>query len=425
MCSLLYNVFLHLVTVVLSPALFVLILLDKYNIRERLGFWKLPPGDRPEGVVWFHAASMGEVTALATVVDEVKKAHPQLRVAVSTTTISGQNRAMEFIPTAEFVFLAPLDLPWAIQRTLQRLHPSALIITETELWPNTIRMAKACGCRIALINGRMSDTSKTRYRMIKGCITSLLQRFDLLCVQTKIDRDHFIELGAHSEHVFILGNIKLDLLRFLAGQKKSELSKGSFGIPASSKVIVAGSTRPGEEAMLISNYTRIHEAEPATVFIIAPRHLDRLSEVEGLLTEQGLPVSRRTRIDGSTAIDSGILLLDTMGELSSIYSFADLAFVGGSLVPLGGHNPLEPAMWGIPVLFGPYRDNVRQLTDWLLQEQGGIEIRDGDDFTETVIRLLRNPDERKRRGTAALKVVQSKAGVSTRTVQLLQEVGIL
>lgn len=421
---LLYNIILHLMILVLSPALLIMMLFNMYNIRERLGFWTVREGQKPEEVVWFHAASMGEVTALATVVDEFHKAYPQLGVAVSTTTTSGQDRARELIPSAAYMFLAPLDIPWAVNRVLRRFQPSALIITETELWPNTIRRAKTSGCQIALINGRMSEKSIAGYRLVKGFMKQILTRLDLLCVQTGVDRDRFVRFGAEPEKTIILGNIKFDQGRSLSGKKKSPWNKGTLGIGPGSRVIVAGSTRPGEEELLMAGFVRIQEAEPSAVLIIAPRHLDRLSEVEQLLTDGGHRYLKRTQIDDFTSIDSGYLLVDTMGELSDMYALADLAFIGGSLVPLGGHNPLEPAMWGIPVLFGPYRDNVRQQTDWLIQEQGGIEIQDARDFAETVLRLLRDPEEREMRGQAALKVVEEHSGISTRTVRFLRDFNI-
>lgn len=421
----LYNILLHLTVVVASPFLLLMVLFNRYNLRQRLGSFKSGSEALGGRGVWFHAASMGEVAALATVVDEIKRWCPLVRVAVSTTSATGQRRAKELIPSAEGLFLAPLDLPWAVDRVLRRLQPTSLLLTETELWPNMIVRAKHRGCKVALINGRMSPKSVDRYRRVKGLMSALLDRFDLLCVQTETDRDRFLALGADPERVAVLGNLKFDLLRFLASQTKSTVTRESLGIPSRSKVIVAGSTRPGEEEILLPGYTKVREAQGETVFIMAPRHLDRIGEVERILSNRGMEFTSRSRTDNTVSIDSGIILLDTMGELTQVYSFADVAFVGGSLVPCGGHNPLEPAMWGVPVLFGPHRDHVRQLTDLLIQQQGGIEIKNGDDFADTVIRLLKDPDERERRGRSALKVVEDHSGVATRTVQVLRHHGVL
>ena len=421
----LYNILLHLFCIVFSPILLLMILFNLYDIRQRLGYWALDCDFSPGDGVWFHAASMGEVTALATVIREIKKTLPQTHIAVSTSTVTGQNRSKELIPSADCIFLAPLDIPWAVNRVLRRLRPKALILTETELWPTLIIRSKGRGCKIGLINGRMTEKSARRYEWGKGLIQHTLKCFDLVCVQTESDRDRFIAFGADPGKTVVLGNIKFDLLRFLATLKKTDLTKESLSIAPHSQVVVAGSTRPGEEDIILSSFDRITDSQGDVVLIIAPRHVDRIGEVEQLLIKHRLEFTRRSSIHETAPRHSGVILLDTMGELSQIYSFADIAFVGGSLVPLGGHNPLEPAMWGVPVLFGPHRDNVRQICNLLIEGKGGIEIQDGQEFAAIVLRLLQDEDERKMRGEAALRVVEVNSGVSTRTVQLLHERGVL
>ncbi|UCE18910.1 MAG: 3-deoxy-D-manno-octulosonic acid transferase [Gemmatimonadota bacterium] len=421
----LYNVALYAVALVFSPILLLMMLLNVCNLRQRFGFWNHSCDTPAQDVVWCHAASMGEVTALATVVHELKKTLPQLSIAISTTTMTGQNRARELIPSAACIFLAPLDLHWAVHRVLRRLRPKALILTETELWPNMTVQARRWGCNVGLINGRMSEKSVRRYRPVKGLMKHVLKGFQLVCVQTELDSDRFLVYGARPENTVILGNIKFDMFRFLAALKTSHLTKESLRIAPQSKVIVAGSTRPGEEEVLLSSFSTIKEDQDECVFILAPRHMDRISEVEHILLEHHLEFVKRSSLKTSTRVTSGIILLDTMGELSQIYSLADVAFVGGSLVPLGGHNPLEPAMWGVPVLFGPHRQNIRHITDLLIHEGGGLEIKSRDEFTTTVLQLLKNPDERKKRGEAAHRVVEAHSGVSSRTVRLLREHGIV
>ena len=425
MMVILYNVLLHLIGIVLSPLLLILTLFNKYDLRQRLGYWEFTCDTLPGEILWFHAASMGEVTALATVVHEIKNAFPDRNIVISTTTLTGQHRAKELIPFAACIFLAPLDFPWTVNRVLRRLRPRTLILTETELWPNMILQAKRWGCKIGLVNGRMTEKSTKHYKRIKGLLQHILKCFDLLCVQTELDKDRFLMFGADRQRIVILGNMKFDLLRFLVRQRRSNLTKESLGIGAPAKVIVAGSTRPGEEQILLSSFDKMKARQGYLVLFIAPRHLDRIGEVEHILSEHKLTFTRRSDIDKGTSLTSGIILLDTMGELSQIYSFADVAFVGGSLVPCGGHNPLEPAMWGVPVLFGPHRDNVRQITNLLIEQKGGIEIQSGDELAATVIRLLEDADERKMRGKAALKVVEANSGVSTQTAWLLHERGLL
>ena len=420
-----YNILLHVIILLLSPILLLLSLLNTFNLRQRLGFQEYACGSSEENIIWFHAASMGEVTALATVVYEIQKAFPTLRVAVSTTTVTGQVRAKKLIPSAHCIFLLPLDIPWAVSRVLRRLRPHALVLTETELWPNLIVQAHHRGCNLALINGRMSEKSVPRYRLIKGLVKHILTCLHLMCLQTERDRDRFVTLGADPERTIILGNIKFDLLRFLATLKKFDLTRESLGIAPPWKVIVAGSTRPGEEEILLSSFHKIKEVVGECVLILVPRHVDRINEIEGILAAHQFDFTVRSRIGTPKPFSGDVILVDTMGELSHLYSLGDVAFVGGSLVPLGGHNPLEPAMWGVPVLFGPHRDNIRHITELLIEEKGGIEIKNSDEFALTVLQLLQDPDERNMRGQAAQRVVEANAGVSTRTAQLLRERGIL
>jgi 3-deoxy-D-manno-octulosonic-acid transferase len=259
---------------------------------------------------------------------------------------------------------------------------------------------------------------------MKGILVSLVKKLDLLCVQTEMDGERFSTFGADREKITVLGNLKFDLLQYLAMERGSKPTRSSFGISPEAKVIVAGSTRPGEEKIWLSAFKQIANKMGKVVLILAPRHLDRIAEIESLLTMEGLAYSKRSQIDVAAAGESGgIILLDTMGELLQVYSFADVAFVGGTLASFGGHNPLEPAMWGIPVLFGPHRDNIRDISNLLLQEGGCIEVTDDGDISETVLHLLQHSDERRMRGEAARRVVEANAGVARKTAQLLQERG--
>ncbi len=420
-----YNIGIHIVAIVLSPILLVLFGLNRCGLRQRLGFWgKRTPV--PDGrVVWCHAASMGEITALAPIARDIMEMCPDTSIAVTTTSATGLARARELMPFASLINLAPLDFPWAIRRVLKFLQPTSLILIETELWPNMIITARRRGCHVALINGRMSDSSARGYRLARGFFSSLLGKLDLLCIQTDADRERFAAFGVDQKMMATLGNLKYDLLYFLARQHGPKPRRSSFGITPETKVIVAGSTRPGEEAIWLAAFPRIAAETDKVILILAPRHLDRIGQIEHLLAEAGLTCRKRSEMDGSSVFDSGIILLDTMGELLQVYSLADVAFVGGTLAPFGGHNLLEPAMWSVPVLFGPYQDNVHDIASLLLQEGGGIEVRDDDDIVRTVLHLLRNPDVRRSQGQAAYRIIEAKAGVSKKTVRLLQERGIL
>jgi 3-deoxy-D-manno-octulosonic-acid transferase len=350
---------------------------------------------------------------------------PNTAIAVTTTSATGLRQARELMPFASSITLAPLDVPWAIRRVLQFLQPAALILIETELWPNMITMARRRGCPVALVNGRMSDNSVRSYRWARGFFSRLLGKLDLVCVQTEADRERFAGFGVSQEKMATLGNLKYDLLYFLSRKHGPKPTRSSFGISPQARVIVAGSTRPGEEAIWLRAFRRIAAEKDPVILILAPRHLDRIGQIENLLAETGLTFRKRSEIDASGILESGILLLDTMGELLQVYSLADVAFVGGTLAPFGGHNLLEPAMWSVPVLFGPYQDHVRDIAALLLQEGAGIEVNDDDDIVRAVSHLLDHPEVRRSKGQAAYRIIEGKAGVSKKTVRLLQERGIL
>lgn len=422
-----YNFLLHIIVIVATPVIFLWTMFNHQGMRERLGF--LPKGSlislRQRRAIWFHAASMGEVGVVATVVPEVRKAKPNRAIVVSTMTTTGYQRAKQLIQDADLIFHAPLDVPIIIQSILHRLNPVALILTETEMWPNLILEARKFGSHIALINGRISPRSFHCYRLMRKFMSQVLAKFDLFCMQTSEDRDRIISLGANPQRTNVIGNLKFDLLRFLRRSVGPSHIRRPFCLSTISKVLVAGSTRPGEEEIIVDVYLKAQKWLENLVLILAPRHLKRIGEVEHLLVRKGVDFHRRTLHPWTSPMEKGVLLLDTMGELPTVYAIADLAFVGGSLVPLGGHNPLEPAVYGIPVLFGPYMDHTRESADLLLKAGGAITIEDTLDFAENVIRILHDSEERKQRGEAAFKAVANGCGASIKTVDLLIENGVI
>lgn len=409
------------------PLILLWALFNRQGMRERLGFLpsKVVTRFRGKGTVWIHAASVGEVGIVATLVPELKRTRPDWAVVVSTMTTTGYQRAKRLIKEADLVFYAPLDLPPIIRRILNNLAPTVLLLTETELWPNLILEAKRFGTRIALINGRLSPRSSRRYRLIKGLMGQVLAHFDLLCVQTPEDRDRMVSLGADHWTVLVTGNLKFDLVQFLHQDVAPDRVRDSFYLADSSRVLVAGSTRPGEEEVVLDAYLEARDRLNNLVLVLAPRHLNRVREVEQLLVKKGLAFHRRTSSPRGSPMDQGVLLLDTIGELSMVYGMADLAFVGGSLLPFGGHNPLEPAAYGVPVLFGPYMDHTRESAELLLKSGGGIAVKGAKDLADHVVRILQDPWERKWRGEAALRVVTNGCGVAARTVKYLVTWGII
>lgn len=422
-----YNLVLRLGVLLLAPVWMTAAVLSKRmrtGLGTRLGF---PPsalreglGDLPRPRVWFHAASVGELSAIAPVAAAVQERMPNAVLVVSTMTVNGLALAAERIPVAALAFLVPLDLRGAVRRMLLRVEPDLLVIGETELWPNLVRETKRRGCQLALVNGRLSERSLRRYRHVRGLMRQVLDRFDLLAVQTEHDGERFVALGANPQRVKVTGNVKADQGR---GATPASL-RAELRLGPDQPVWVAGSTRPGEEAIVLEAFARVREQVPEAVLLLAPRHLERLREVERLLAEHRLSFSRRSRVPGEL-LSFPVILLDTLGELAGLYGLGQAAFVGGSLVPLGGHNPLEPAALGVPVLFGPHMEHFAQTAE-LLQRRGGARVvTHAEELAREVTALLLDPEEARRRGELARHAVSSQRGAAAVTAELLQKLMLI
>jgi len=423
----LYNLLLTLVFFISFPYLLLRALIGKHGIGERMG--RLPTSKianlLSQKVIWFHAASMGEVKALSTIVPLLKKHSPEYVPVISTLTRSGKGEAERTLKDAGMVFFLPLDLRVFVKKALKTLRPVALILVETELWPNLIREAKRSGCFVALINGRISSRSFKRYLLSKGLFRRVLSHLDLLCMQSEEHRERIQLLGAEPNKVKVLGNLKFDRLSSAGTTKDKKSMRELLRIPDHWKVIIGGSTRSGEERVLIEVFKKLKEIYSQLLLILAPRHLDRLKQVERIISNSGLGFIKRSQLESGSFRDlSGgktpeVILLDTWGELSEIYVVADVAFVGGSLVPIGGHNLLEPAIYGIPVLFGPFVDHFQQEAKILTKSGGGIMVKDQEELFFHLSTLLFDEEKRKKLGAKAREALRKKTGVSAKTVELI------
>jgi 3-deoxy-D-manno-octulosonic-acid transferase len=423
-----YNLVLRLGSVLLSPVWVPAALFARQvrtGLGTRLGF---PPrvlrealGDLPRPRVWFHAASVGELSAIAPVAAAFQERMPNAVLMVSTMTLNGLALAAERVPSAARTFLVPLDLRGAVRRMLRWVEPDLLVIGETELWPNLVREAKRRGCQLALVNGRLSERSHDRYRRVRGLMRQVLGRFDLLAVQTERDAERFLSLGANPQRVKVTGNVKAD--QDGPGADLDAL-RAELRLTPELPVWVAGSTRPGEEALVLEAFAQVRTQVPEAVLILAPRHLERLREVERLLAEHKLAFSRRSRVPGEL-LAFPVILLDTLGELARIYGLGRVAFVGGSLVPQGGHNPLEPAVLGVPVLFGPHTEHFAQTAEVLQRKGGARTVADAGELARAVTALLQDPEEARRRGELARRAVSSQRGAAAATAELLQKLMLI
>jgi 3-deoxy-D-manno-octulosonic-acid transferase len=397
---------------------------QKYRegIRERLG--RVRPGlssaphRRP--VIWLHAVSVGEVLAVSRLVGELDRAFPTHRVMISTTTRTGQALARERFG-ADRVFYCPLDLPWAVRAYLNALRPALLILAETEFWPNLLQGCFRRGIPVAVVNARISDRSWPRYQMLQRLWRPILGRLTRVLAQSQIDAQRLRALGCPPQAVSVAGNLKFDV-RVAQEAEVTRLLR-----PASTRFLVAGSTLDGEEAALLEAWPRLLAADPNLAMVLAVRHPERFAAVAALLDRSGVRWTRRSSWktnppDPQRPLRPGeILLLDTIGELASVYSLAAVAFIGGSLVPAGGHNPLEPAQFAVPIVMGPHYANFRAITEDLLAHEA-MRIAAPDNLAQLLLDLLANPDEARAMGARARQIFEQQAGATTRCLDAIRRI---
>jgi len=450
-----YSILLFLFLLFSSPYfLFRMVTKGKYKkgLRQRLGF--IPPlctgaGFIPqvknEDFIWVHAVSVGEVIAASPIIDAIRKRFPKYSFLISTVTNTGQDMARKAISDPKEIIYFPLDFKWIVNKVLKSIKPKLFIMVETELWPNFIRETKKRKIPLAVVNGRISPGSFKGYRIIRPFLKRVLSNIDLFSMQSKLDEERIISLGAPEEKVHTTGNVKFDGLK-TESPNKERLAE-ELNLSLKDLVLVAGSTHPKEEEIILDIYQKAKEEFPSLRLILAPRHPERIPEVESLCKNRSLSYIRRSQLLrtprqrrglaplGRTNSPLGIssplgtrgelrtstILLDTIGELAKIYSLATIVFVGGSLIPIGGHNILEPAALGKAPLFGPYMHNFIESARLLLEGRGGIQVRNREELLEKTLGLLKNAKEREKLGERAQRIVKGHQGASERTVELIEK----
>jgi 3-deoxy-D-manno-octulosonic-acid transferase len=412
-----YNVALVVALVVSAPWwLFRMATTHKYRegLAARLG--RVPKALRKQAaerpVVWLHAVSVGEVLAVSRLVSELDRALPDVQVLISTTTRTGQTLARERFG-AHRVFYCPLDLPWAVRAYLAALRPRLLILAETEFWPNMLSGCYRRGVPVAVVNARISDRSWPRYRRLRGLWKPFLERLSAVKAQSGTDAERLVAIGCRVEAVSVAGNLKFDVRAAQEAEATRLLRAGGEGL----RFIVAGSTLEGEETALLEAWPQLVQACSQLVLALAPRHPERFAAVAALLEKSGIGWVRRSTWNEARPVEAGqVVLLDTIGELASVYSLAAVAFVGGSLVPAGGHNALEPAQFGIPIVMGPHYQNFRAIVEDL-RTHDAIRIVQKEELAQTVIELLNHPGEAAALGSRARQVFEAQAGATARCVE--------
>jgi 3-deoxy-D-manno-octulosonic-acid transferase len=395
--------------------------LGKYRagFRERLG--AVPERLQcasATGCVWIHAVSVGEVLAISQLVAELRNANPEREVFVSTTTATGQQLARQRFG-ADRVFYMPLDFRFALRPYFTALRPSLLVLAEAEFWPNLVHSAKKNGLAVAVVNARVSDRSFPRYRRFRRLFSGVLSEIDLFLAQTEEDARRLKEIGAPERRVAVSGNLKFDIRLSSSSTLAQELRNA---ISRDSHVLICGSTAEGEEELVLAAFREVLQQLPSTVMVLAPRHPERFDKVANLIVAEGLKLVRRSgwNSESERCVPAGtIFLLDSVGELASVYAIADVAFVGGSLVPLGGHNILEPAQHGVAVLTGPHTQNFREIVR-IFEQGGGLRVASAENLGAIFIELLSNGQERNKLGQQARELFLKNTGATQRTLAALQ-----
>ncbi len=374
------------------------------------------PRSRPDRVIWIHAVSVGEVIAVSGLVEGMRHAFPQHRVLVSTTTDTGQELARKRFGE-ENVFYFPMDFALTIRPYLQALQPELVVLAEAEFWPNFLRLAHASGARIAVVNARISDRSLPRYLRFRWALRKMLAHVDLFLAQTAEDGARLQSIGANAERVQVTGNLKFDVTLPTPPPIVDSLRR-SLAAEGAGPVLVCGSTVEDEEPPLLKAFENLRVAHPRAVMILAPRHPERFDDVAILVRQLGIPAVRRSQWN-EQALAGGVLLVDTIGELAALYALADVAFVGGSLVPRGGHNIIEPAQHGLAIVTGNHTENFRDIVA-LFQSRDAVRIAGLAELPLTLMQLLADEAERRALGRRALETLRSQMGATARTLAELQ-----
>lgn len=389
------------------------------HCQERLGYVE----SLPEPVIWVHAVSVGETIAAAPLVRALLKRKPEIPILMTAMTSTGAARARALFGDQVRYAFSPVDTPGAVRRFVDRVQPSALVIMETELWPNMISISHRRNVPIFLINARLSERSARKYERVASSVHPLLQGIGWIAAQAQEDANRFLLIGAEPSSVSVTGSIKFDVA--ISDEIRAESLALRQKLGADRPVWIAASTHEGEDRQILEAHQAVLKHRPDALLVIVPRHPERFSSVSALVSSMGLRIQRRSqdaqREDTSGLQECEVYLGDTMGELLMLYGAADVAFVGGSLIERGGHNPLEPAAWGLPVLSGPHIFNFEIIYNQLAAGEGFFMTPSAQSLAECVERLFDDHEAAGRAGQNALDVVNANRGALERVVDGIVE----
>lgn len=420
-----YNIIFIILAILYLP---IFILRGKFHkdILQRFAAYPKSIKEKLEGkdVIWVHAVSVGEVNAARPLIEKLKRQYPNHRFVISTVTKTGNNQAKRIASSDDAVIYLPLDLSFIIKKALRMIHPSILILLETEIWPNLIRQAARKNIPIAIVNGRISDRSFPKYMVSRIFVRPFLKDISIFAMQSQKDAQRMEKIGAPPDKIQVSGNLKFD---FRIDKKqileKTEKIRHDLGLQGDMLLFVAGSTHPGEEEQVIWAYKELIKAHPQLRLVIAPRHIERSDSVAKIVEEFGfepLLFSEASKRRGSR-ISNQVIILDTIGDLVPVYSIADVVFVGGSLVKKGGHNIIEPAIFAKPILFGPHIFNFKDISSAFIDREAAILVKDKEALLGAVKKLLANRPSAVRFGEEALRTVLENEGAVEKVVSWIAE----
>jgi len=423
----LYSFLTLVVFVVVSPYfLYQAIRHNKYigSLGQRLGYLPVSLNVDGEESIWIHAVSVGEALTARALAADLKERYPRLRLYLSTTTIAGQQVARRSLQHVDAVFYFPFDWAFIVKRTLSIVRPRVFVMMETEIWPNLLRLCRARGIKTVLINGRISSRSYPRYRMIRPFFRRVLADVDRFCMQSDESARRIVELGADQSKVTVTGSLKFDSLEMpavVSHGKPRERVLRFFRLSPNRVVLVAGSTVRGEEPAVLKAFSRLKGASPSALAILAPRQPERFGEVERLARDSGFVTARRSDLPIDTEPRADVVVLDTIGELAQLYQLATVVFVGGSLVDHGGHNILEPAVFGKPILFGPHMQNFKEIVDAFVGNDAAVQVGSERDLEQAMVSLATDPVRRAKLGAAARALVEANRGAKDKTLAVIAD----
>lgn len=417
-----YNVLLIIYWIGLIPVILYRLAFEEgfyERIKQSAGFMPAELMKKIEGkrAIWLHAASVGEIVATSPIVKDLKVKFPDAVVVVSVVTATGHAMARRIIPEAEGIIFFPLDLPFLTRRILNIIKPIMILLVETEIWPNFLRIAEKEQIPVMMVNGRISDRSMKRYLYIKAFMHDMLGPIKKFCMQSKLDGEYIEVLGAPKERITITGNTKYDQTYAHVTEEEREALLHEFGFGHNHPIIIAGSTHKGEEESLLHAFQVILKSYPEARLLIAPREIMRGQDVKNLSMRQGLKAICRSEMNEPVHDEIPVVILDTIGELGRLYSLGDIVFVGGSLVKTGGHNILEPAAHGKPILVGPYMFNFKEIYSLLSSRNACRMVKNDSDLLDAMIELCDRKDLRVEMSQNCLDVIAENRGATQRNTE--------